>query len=327
MNEQDPNDARTPREQDDDMHTLLGGVEPLPEPRPEAMAQAYATLKADWQAQTQARARRRRQRVWLSAVASVAVMAVAVVMFTMQQTTDFGVALASGAVTINGERFDTPQNLNLAEELDMVVDDVARFKLDNGTDLRLAQGTRVRWYAPDRVFMQAGQVYVDTHNQADFAVDTTLGRVRDIGTRYMVSLQSQALVVAVREGEAEVSSKHGVVRASANQQKSESAVVHIDRSGAMQTTEPSSAARWDWIHAVSAGYDSRVLPELLSQIGRDLGMPVVYANRGVQATIAAEQVQGDLTHLAPYQALNLVTKSAGLSWRELDQSIQISLAR
>jgi ferric-dicitrate binding protein FerR (iron transport regulator) len=326
MNEHDSKNPQQ-HEQDEDMHTLLGGVEPLPEPRPEAMAKAYATLKADWQAQTQARVRRRRQRVWLSAVASVAVVAVAVMTLTVQQPTGFGVALASGAVTIDGERFATPQNLALAEELDMVVDEVTRFKLDNGTDLRLAEGTRIRWYAPDRVFMQAGQIYVNTHDQAEFSVHTTLGRVRDIGTRYMVSLQTQALEVAVREGAAQVSSKHGIVLASADQQSSVSAVVHIDRSGAKQSREPSSAARWDWIHEASAGYESRVLPEVLSQIGRDLGKPVIYASRGVQATIAAEQVQGDLTNLAPYQALELVTKSAGLSWRELDQSIQITLVR
>ncbi len=327
MNDQET--AQRLGDQDEDMQQLLRGITPRPEPSPEALARAYDQLKVEWRAQVQTRRAQRRKRVWLSAVASTVLMVGALTLLNLQPADQFGATLASGDVRVGAENFDSPQYIDFVADVEMNVDQPTRLVLDNGTDLRLAAGTSARWVAADRLFLHAGEAYVDTHEQADFAVDTTYGRVRDIGTRYMVSLASQSMQVAVREGIAEVDSQHGtlVAQAHLDDTQHEAAVVHIDRSGALETREAGSAPRWDWIHDVSAGYQSRLVSEVLGQIGRDLGKPMVYASRGVQATLSNDQVQGELDALHPRKALELVANSAGLSWQERPDAIVVDLQR
>jgi ferric-dicitrate binding protein FerR (iron transport regulator) len=317
---------------DEDLEQLLTGAGKRPEPTTDSSERAYATLKSEWQEQVEDRQATtlRRRLVSLSAAAAVTLAVVSALLWfpAGQSGSDSGswqVQLAGGSVSLNNRDVGTAQVLRIAPEDNLRTASAVRLETATGADLRLAANSHVQWVNEHSVYLSQGSAYVDTHDRADFSINTRFGQVRDIGTRYMVVVDDQGLLVAVREGAAEVDSEFGRNTATAEAQTA--ALVYIDRSGVAQTTEPTSDERWNWIHAVAAGYENRLIPVVLHQIGQDLGKQIRFASRGVEATIANDTVQGELNSLHPRQALELITRSAQLSWQEDASFVTIDFIR
>ena len=310
----------------DDLQALLSDAGARPQPSSAAAQAAFAELRAEWHAKAAAhRKQRQRRRLTVMSAAAVVVLAVfTTISWQPLQNPSWGVELASGDVTIDGQPISGTRGA-ATHTLDLQQGDVlstrtaARLTLPSGTDLRLAAGSSVRWLNENSLYLSAGSAYVDTKNVSSFDIQTEFGHVRDIGTRYMVVLETGSMSVAVREGAARIESVFGTDTALAAAQHA--AVVHIDRSGVQSKREPASAARWDWIHAVAPGYADRRVPGLLEAIGKDLGKRVDYSSHGVQAAVANATVQGSLAGMPPREALLLVTRSAGLTCQENDESI------
>jgi AraC-like DNA-binding protein len=55
-------------------------------------------------------------------------------------------------------------------------------------------------------------------------------------------------------------------------------VLRISDRDVSSTVEPTSEDRWEWIHAVSRGYDSDRVAIVLQQIADDLGLVLDYAD-------------------------------------------------
>ena len=315
---------------DEGLEQLLAGAGNRPEPTQDSSQRAYATLKLEWREQVKDRQARklRRRFTSLSAAAAVTLAVVSALLWFPAGQDDSGswqVQLASGTVSLNNLDEVTAQALRIAPEDILRTTSAVRLETVSGADLRLAANSQVQWVNEHSVYLSQGSAYVDTHDRADFSINTQFGQVRDIGTRYMVVVDDQGLIVAVREGAAEVDSEFG--RNTATAQAQTAALVYIDRSGAAQTTEATSDERWNWIHTVPAGYESRSIPAVLQQIGRDLGKQIRFASRGVEATIANEIVQGELNNLHPRQALELITRSAQLNWQEDATFVTIDFIR
>jgi ferric-dicitrate binding protein FerR (iron transport regulator) len=304
---------------DADIEDLLTSAGSRPEPSAVVTDKAYQLLKDDWSDLVEAR-KRRRQRSWLSIAASVGVFVAATWMINVyQQPSSWALSVASGQVQLNSTTYRSAQSMTVHEGDTLISVAVSRFTQPDGADLRLADATEVRWQGSNRFYLVKGSAYIDTQGTTDFVVQTPLGDVRDIGTRFMVSVDDDELVVAVREGAAEVSSAFGAQVAQADDLRAK--LVTVDANGQHLQEEAFSAPRWNWIHTVATGYGNHSLSVLITQIGHDIGKPIRFASRGVEVSVANDKVDGSLDNMPPRQALDIVARSAGLVWQENAQEI------
>jgi len=309
-----------------ELQAVLGRAGRRPEPSETATAFAYAAVKTQWQDMLEQNSIKKRKQLntWLSIAASAAVVSVIAVttLFLPLSDQPLPVYVATGNLYVNGEPVIHGQSLVIPEQAVVKAAAVSRITTAKGVDIRLSANTQLTWTSNKAVELQTGKIYIDTDAQTNFYVDTPFGQVRDIGTRFLVAIKPTGMTVAVREGIAEVDSKFGTKRAIAENQTSALIVVDDQRSQVLR--ESAAHSRWEWIHTAASGYEAQQLPMVLQEIARDLGKLLEYEDRGVEATIAHETIQGQLTNLQPRQALDLVTKSAGLTWQETENTITIS---
>ena len=314
--------------EDDDLNQLLAGVGKRPEPPAGTRERAYTALKATWTEQVRTRhARTRRRLLYTFSAVSAAVLAT-VMWFAFEPAATkqtWAVELAHGALVADTRTFDTAQALSVKPGDVWSATSTVRLETDNGTQIRLSEGSEIRWLDRQSIFMSNGSAYLDTHNMTQVVVGTPYGEVRNLGTRFMIESDSNGMLVAVREGTAQVESEFG--RHTATADTLSAALLQIDEGGVAQTSEPASDERWDWIHAANPGYTDRTVPAVLRQIARDLGKTLRFSSQGVEAAIAYDRVQGQLTNMQPRQALELVTKSAGLAWQEDGTNLTIYFIR
>ncbi|MCR9262092.1 MAG: FecR domain-containing protein [Pseudomonadaceae bacterium] len=310
---------------DAELEQILNAAGPRPQPPQQVSQRAYDSLKSEWSSLVAEKKQRRRRRL-LSVAASIGVLVGSVWMFNVQQQVPtWEVAVTSGSFELNSTRYDAPQEMTLAEGDYLYSQEPVRFERTDGADLRLGYATALSIANGTQVNLQQGSVYIDTKGTTDFLVRTPIADVRDIGTRFMVSLESSTLQVAVREGAAEVTSEFGAQIAKVDGAKAQ--VVTVDNTGQTLQLESLADSRWEWIHAASAGYQSRSLTALVNQIGHDLGKTVRFADHGVEVSVANEQVDGDLRNMSPRQALEIITRSTGLVWREAQEEIILDFQR
>jgi ferric-dicitrate binding protein FerR (iron transport regulator) len=310
---------------DAELEQILNAAGPRPQPPQQVSQRAYDSLKSEWSSLVAVKKQRRRRRL-LSVAASIGVLVGSVWMFNVQQQVPtWEVAVTSGSFELNSTRYDAPQEMTLAEGDYLYSQEPVRFERTDGADLRLGYATALSVANGTQVNLQQGSVYIDTKGTTDFLVRTPIADVRDIGTRFMVSLESSTLQVAVREGAAEVTSEFGAQIAKVDGAKAQ--VVTVDNMGQTLQLESLADSRWEWIHAASAGYQSRSLTALVNQIGHDLGKTVRFADHGVEVSVANEQVDGDLRNMSPRQALEIITRSTGLVWREAQEEIILDFQR
>lgn len=304
-----------------EIQALLADVESLHTPSDDVRSQAKAVLKADWQQLVKARRTRRNGR-WAALAAGVGALAFMLSVLPMSLEPAWNAELADGAVIVDGNRIGVAGEVSISAQSHWRSVQPSRFVLANGSDLRLAAGTTLTWKNPDRFSLETGAVYLDTHAQASLTVDTAFGTVRDIGTRFLVSLnaspegaqEADMLEVAVRDGSVELLSNNQRHVANADE---EGVQVLRQQAGVVTASrEPGAAERWTWIHEVPTGYTDRTISGVLESISRDLGQPLRLIDERLHNRLRVEQVQGDLRNLAPRQALDLVTQSARLTWRE-----------
>jgi len=321
------NSQHTDNEQaaDAELEQILNAAGPRPQPPQQVSQRAYESLKSDWSSLVVATKQRRRRRL-LSVAAGIGVLVGSVWMFNVQQQVPtWEVVVTSGSFELNSTQYDAPQEMTLAEGDYLYSQKPVRFERTDGADLRLGYATALSIANGTQVNLQQGSVYIDTKGTTDFLVHTPIADVRDIGTRFMVSLETSTLQVAVREGAAEVTSEFGAQIAKVDGAKAQ--VVTVDDTGQRLQLESLADSRWEWIHAASAGYQSRSLTALVNQIGHDLGKTVRFADHGVEVSVANERVDGDLRNMTPRQALEIITRSTGLVWREAQEEIILDFKR
>ncbi len=328
------NDGRNTNDEqavDAEIEQILTAAGPRPQPPHAASQRAHELLKNDWSSLVAAKKQRRRRRL-LSVAASIGVLVGSVWMLNdVQQVQNWDVVVTSGAFELNSTRYEAPQEITLAEGDYLYSQEPVRFERTDGADLRLGYATALSIANGTQVNLKQGSVYIDTKGTSDFLVHTPIADVRDIGTRFMVSLEGgSALQVAVREGAAEVTSEYGTEIAKVNSagvDGVQAQVVSVDANGQKLFQESLADSRWEWIHAASAGYQSRSLTALVNQIGHDLGKTVRFADHGVEVSVANEQIDGDLRNMTPRQALEIITRSTGLTWREAQEEIILDFKR
>jgi ferric-dicitrate binding protein FerR (iron transport regulator) len=295
---------------DSDLESLLERAAPRPEPPAEVRDRVLAAVEQEW--------RQHKRRRWGMPLALAAALLVAVAGALLVTDPTDGARLRvheSAGLWVDGVLHrQSGIELTVERGTTLESDGGARLATAEDIEVRLRGGSRVRWLEADAVALEAGSIYIDTHERGHLRVQTPLGVVTDVGTTFMVTLEGGAMEVAVRAGAAAIDTEHGRYTARAGDRQGD--VVTVDRQRISARREPASAGRWQWIHAVHPGYSHREVLPLLQDIARDLGLTLEFASPAVQAAALEGRLEGDISGLGPEQALEVVLATTGFTRRD-----------
>ncbi len=182
----------------------------------------------------------------------------------------------------------------------------------DGTSIRVDQDSSLQLTASGEISLEAGRVYVDTQasraNATAPLLLTPAGRVRHLGTRYMIAVDSGSTRVSVREGRVELQREHTAIEVDRGEQLSVDAGGH----GSVDSI-PVFGAEWAWAQRLAAPFelDGRTLAEFLEWVSGETGMAVEYDDAAAEQTARSTELRGSI-HLPPQQALDLVLQTSDL---------------
>ncbi|HVG08606.1 MAG TPA: FecR family protein [Thermoanaerobaculia bacterium] len=282
--------------EEEQVRHLLEEAGPRPEVPPEDMARIKAAFRAEWQEHVRQR-RSPDRRLWLLA-ASVLLMIGLGWWLWPASSGPVARVETSGETIIAGAKLE-------AHEAPAAV------RLEGGPSLRLDAGSLVRLISASEVRLERGAVYLDSQGTGTVAVHTPLGTVTELGTQFEVRLLGSAVRVRVREGAVGVASH----RVEAGTELTLQADGSVTRSHIASYGPP-----WNWVlkAAPPVPIEGMTLEEVLKRVVRETGWTVRYEDPRVAASAGEIVVHGDVGHLAPDQALEVVLPGAGLDHRVVD---------
>lgn len=212
--------------------------------------------------------------------------------------------LVAGGALVAGARIETGEGAN-AGTVALRLSGGASLRLDSGTVLGLASA---RW-----VRLERGAVYVDSEAAPGdgVAVETTLGTVREIGTRFEVRLAREAgglLAVGVRAGRVAVDRDGSRLEVAAGER------LELGADGTA-TVRPLAAddPAWSWIgSALPLEIEGRTLGDLLARYAIETGREARFADARLEAEVAGVVLHGSVAGLDPDEVLEAAVAGAGL---------------
>ena len=308
---------------DDDIAQLLRKAGERERPDMTMRAEVRAAVEAEWRQLVSARDRWRRRAVWAMA-AGVAMAAVGVwlVRPMLIPGPEAVAVLERTTGTVEG-RVDAGRDWQLLspgapitalQEIRTAADARASLTLSSGIELRIDQATRLAFDRTGEASLHQGAAYVDTGPGADpradgFALRTSSGTVRHVGTQYEARLGGVGLRVAIREGSVRIDTPNGPVSGAAGEQ-----ILLAD--GRVSRRElPTDDAAWDWVGSVSPAYaiEGRTLSEFLRWAARETGRDLVFSSADVEREAARIVLRGSVEGLGPDESVAAVTATTGLN--------------
>lgn len=262
-------------------------------------------VRGEWLALIDQR-RTRQRRMGFAAAASLIVAAT--VLFTMlpqdRADPDPVASIDKSAGTIyllveNSERVELPGAATVysGQVIQTGPDGSLGLGWGSGGSLRITRDTRIEFIDRETVFLHRGRVYFDSRagtESSRLVIDTELGSVAHRGTQYMASVDTEELVVSVREGRVHVDGRYHERTAVAGKQvrlRGTARPVVVDL--------PAHGELWSWTEALSPGIDldNRPAYEFLEWVGRETGHRVVFdspdAERLATNTLLVGSVEAD----------------------------------
>ena len=299
------NDSEVERERL--LRRLFAHAQPRIQPPPRDAEEIRRAVLQEWEAVTGPRVWRRRAAFGAAAAAAALVAA-----FLYVGRPDPGVPApvlarveqVQGIVTTaNGARLSAGSGLASGTQVDSG-DGQIGLRLASGGSLRIAPHSRVVLVGSDEAQLLAGALYFDSEAQraADFSVTTDLGRVRDIGTQFLVRLDDERLDVGVREGRVNVTRGTTSDTAAAG----ERLIASQTATGFRRDTIPTFGAEWEWAERLAPPFDinGRTLGEFLVWFEAQTGRTVVFADPA--AELKTREVLSGSLDFPPMQKLSAV---------------------
>ncbi len=193
--------------------------------------------------------------------------------------------------------------------------------------VRVDAGSDLEWRSPARLSLVHGAVYVDSgaggsKSGPSLRIETSLGRVREVGTRFEVRTLGGGLRVRVREGFVELSPLGGVgegagwtldpLAATAGEE-----LVWLPSRGISRAAVPLIGEPWAWTQSVVPPFElgGRRLDEILGWVSAETGRRVEWSNDELRAAYGRELLEGSMASDQPEEALAWVLPAFGLSHR------------
>ena len=291
------------------LRQLFARAEPRPQPPASDTEEIRRAVLAEWDAVTG-------RRIWRKRAAFVAAAAPALVaagqfvagapapsvpaplVAHVEQvqgvvTTATGARLGAGSGVVAGTRLESGEGQ-------------IGLRLASGGSLRIAPHSRIVLVGGDEAELLAGALYFDSEGQraAEFAVMTDLGRVRDVGTQFLVRLDDERLDVGVRAGLVNVT--RGATSDTAG--AGERLVATQATTDLRRDSVPTFGGDWEWAERLAPPFDTngRTLGEFLEWFSAQTGRTVVFADPALERTMRPAVLSGSVGDEPPMQKLSAV---------------------
>lgn len=316
----------TPRDDDSDterdLRRLFAQAQPRPAP-PEADAEEIRrAVYAEWDAVTGRRVWVRRSAyaaaasvllavgIWFAGPFDSAAPLTSVARVERVQGSVAGVAL--GGSLAAGTRVTTGEGQ-------------VGLRLATGGSLRVGAGSEVLLTGLDGAQLVAGVLYFDSEGQrpgAEFMVETAIGTVRDVGTQFLVRVDSTrgVLDVGVRDGEI-VLTKDGE---SGRARVGERLVATEDESALRRDAMVTYGGEWSWVERLAPPFDihERTVGDFLAWFAAQTGRSVTFASPDSERLAQETMLRGSID-LEPMQKLSAVLALTDLTYRLDGQQVVI----
>ncbi len=308
---------------DEVLMRLLSRAGRRPEPPTETREAVYLAALLTWKSSLQERRRRRRVRYLLAIAATFVVAALGVL---WQRTSQPAQPLMFASVTSGahgGVRDGHDGVVRVGDELEG--DAPLVLLTGDGHGLRLAGGAVARAVGPRRLLLARGSAYFESRNVvgagAPFEIETSIGVVTHVGTRFGVSLSQAGLHVLVRDGHVAVQTRTAKVRVPGGTQ------VTIEKSGTELDRKrvASFGPAWAWADELAPPLrlDGRPLVEVLEEIAYQSGRQLSFASDGVRNECQRILLNGPLLELSTGDRLFAVLVTTGFEAIESGERIII----
>ncbi len=187
--------------------------------------------------------------------------------------------------------------------------------------LRLDAESEVVFGEPGHLLLRRGAVYVDSGPEAvPLQVETPFGRVRDIGTQFLLRLEDGSLALAVRKGEILLEGTAGARRLSQGE------TLTVSTAGEQLRGETSGRDwLWDWVSRATPEFqmEGRSAHEVLSWVARERGQTLRYDRASDEELARSITASGTSAGLTPDELLALILPGSGLRHRDAGRELII----
>ncbi len=275
---------------------------------------------------------KRRGRTWLllAGAASVATLAIALLLpwnatSTKSQLATVARVIGTAELATDGDWMPmTTTGDALAEgaRLRTLAGGGVALALDGGASLRLAAATEVEMDGPRRVLLRSGTLYLDNAGSVGtgYRIETPAGTARDVGTQFELRVADGVLRLRVREGRVEIDRAGQLLTGSAGEQ------LEIDSLGGV-TRSPIAATdtAWQWAETIAPAPDIDGQPAsvLLTWVARETGRRLHYESAAVETRAATVILHGNIRHLAPLAALDVMLATTDLEYTLVGDTMEI----
>jgi ferric-dicitrate binding protein FerR (iron transport regulator) len=300
--------------------------------RTEPPVDAYQQVLTAATAAFREKSAKRRGRTWmlLAAAASVAALALAFLLQWNAPSTQSPVAMVArviGTVELAANGVWRPMTeaggtLGNGARLRTLAGGGVALALDGGASLRLAAATEVQMDGPRRVLLRSGTLYLDNKGSVGtgYRIETPAGTARDVGTQFELRVTDGVLRLRVREGRVEIDRGGRLLSGAAGEQ------LEIDVLGGV--TRSSIAATdmaWQWTETIAPAPDIDGQPAtvLLAWVARETGRQLHYESATVETRAAAVILHGNIQHLEPLAALDIMLATTDLEYALVGDTMEI----
>jgi ferric-dicitrate binding protein FerR (iron transport regulator) len=335
MQQQDSNGRGGGEMGNDSLAALIRAVGRRAVPPAEHRQRVLAVSELAWQRAVRSRARRQWTYALAASVAGVALGVLAVWRLPMFHRPDtvatishvVGEAVLYAPVTGEWRPLAVGSGLPDGSRIRTATGGGVQLVLGGNVDLRVDADSELTLRAAGSIDLAVGRLYVDTGADARpgrIDVNTSFGRLTDIGTQFEAQVSLGGLRLRVREG--------AVSLAPTNIDQSRRCDVgqelRVDTGGRITTTQlPTFDPQWDWVSALAQPprIEGMAMPAFLAWVSRETGRPLRYASREQELLGAQVILHGSVQDLRPLQALGVVLASTSFGYTlQPDGSILIA---
>lgn len=299
------------------LRQLFARAKPRVQPPPGDSEEIRRVVLAEWEMVTGARIWRRRA-AFVAVAASLLVAAVVYVGGGDPSPNAPAPLIASvervqGIVTTaNGVRVSDGSGIAAGEQLQSGEGQVA-LRLASGGSLRIAPRSRVALTSGDEAELLAGVVYFDSEQRrpSEFVVTTQLGRIRDVGTQFLVRLDDSQLDVGVREGRVTLTRGGTADAAGAGERLVAARGAGDVRRDSIETF----GTDWEWAEGLAPPFDidGRTFGEFIDWFEMQTGRTVVFADAALESALRGA-VQRGSPDVPPLQKFSTVMQINNLAY-------------
>ncbi len=197
----------------------------------------------------------------------------------------------------------------------------------NGASLHMDHSTELVFDSGSSIRLLAGKVYVDTGNgsfntrasdDGVLSVATVVGTARDVGTQFEIQYINDVYRLRIRKGQVNLTRNSDEVNNVAGEE------VIIDAEGQLTKgrVAPDDPA-WNWAESVASApdVDNQPVTVLLQWVARATGRSIQYAQPELETEAGRIILYGDIRHLLPMEALDVMLATTDLAYEILENGI------